>query len=200
MVRRMRSRLLPRHHDRQPVHDGDHHPLVGGAALLKRIPPAPLLVGHRPGEDGAPLVARVGDWLSGARGWSMALGSLQQPHHVRLDGVRLAGLGGRLRLVLVGLRVGVMPLRRHCVPHVGRNHVGEALDGVGCVDLVPGHTGHFVHHGTFSIPRFPRQTLAIVTAILDARRVSRAHPHCRRPIRWREALERRTGSCDSTNY
>lgn len=146
---RMMLVALPRHHHRQPVHDRHHHPFVGTATTLRRVPPATLLIGHGSCEDRATVVSRlprVGLVFRSARCWGVTFRPFEETHHMGFEGIRLADGRGRFMLVLVGLGVSVVTLHGDCVPHAWRDHVRQGSDCVSSVYFVTGDARHFVHH------------------------------------------------------
>lgn len=145
-VLRLLDLVLSRDDDGQPVDDSHHDPLVSTASSFNRIPSTALLVGYRASKDGAPIeVPRVPLVLLGSGRWRVTLGPLEQSHDVGLDRVRLADRRRQLRLVLVRLRVRMVALHGHRVPHPRRYNVREALHCVSGVDFVAGHARNLIH-------------------------------------------------------
>lgn len=149
VLRRLWHLVLSGYDNRETIHYGDHHSLVATSAAFGRVPPTTLFIDHGSRKHGPAIkVSRIALVFCGPGGGRVALGPFQESHDMRLERVGLADRRRQLRLVLVGLRVRVVALHGHRVPHAWWYHVREALDCVGSVYFVAGDARHLVHSDT----------------------------------------------------
>lgn len=149
MLRRLWYLVLSGYDNRETVHYGHHHSLVSTAPPLSWIPPAALLIDHRPSENRSAIeISWIALVFCSPGSGRVAFGSLQESHDVGLQSIWLADGRRQLLLVFVGLGVRVVALHGHRVPHAWWYHVREALDCVSSVYFVAGDARHLVHSDT----------------------------------------------------